>query len=352
MAETSKPWGPNTLSWIASMTKLASAISLLQLVEKGLITLDEDLRPKIPFLNEVEIIRGIDPSTRKPILEPNTTPITLRHLLTHTAGMGYDLAEDVLMKWRRAAGKDLINMTWTEEGFSTPLLFAPGSDWSYGSAIDWAVLVLERVVPGKISAYMAEHIFAPLGMTETGFWPGKIARPLAAIPNRVPGGALVAAPSPVPDEHPVESGGAGLFSTAEDYGKLLRGVLQGKLLREESSWELLFAPQLSAELQAKLQAKVGLAQAVYATEFEVGTPVNFAFGGMVNLEDVPGKRSKGSIQWSGYTNPHWWIDRQKGVAAVLQVSLLPPGDPVVARLYDELERAVYADLVPEGSEKL
>lgn len=341
------------------MTKLASVISLLQIVEAGLITLDEELGPKIPFLADVKIIHGIDPRTRQPILEPNTTPITLRHLLTHTVGLSYDLQEEVLMKWRRAVGKDLINMTWTEEGFSTPLLFAPGTDWNYGTAIDWATLVLERVVPGHptLSAYMAEHVFAPLGMADTGFWPKTImARggggSLAAIPYRVPGGGLAGAPSPVPEEHPIESGGAGLFSTAEDYGKLLCGVLQKKLLKDESSWDLLFTPQLSAELQERLQTKVGLAQTVYAAEFEVGTPVSWAFGGMVNLENVPGKRSKGSIQWSGYTNPHWWIDREKGVAAVLQVSLLPTGDPVVARLYDELERAVYADLLPGGGEKL
>lgn len=335
------------------MTKLASVISVLQVVEKGLVSLDEDLRPKIPFFSEVEIIKGFNTATRKPILETNTVPITLRHLLSHTVGLPYDLSEDVIMKWRRATGKDLINMTWTLEGFSTPLLFAPGTDWVYGTAIDWAVLLLEQVTGQKISAYMSEHIFGPLGMTSTGFWPDKLTtpRPLAAIPNRDRGGALVPAPSPVPDEHPVESGGAGLFSTTADYAKMLRAVLRGELLNEESM-ALLFKPQLEGQVLQKLEERVALARAIYATEFAEDTPLNIAFGGMLNMIDVPGKRTKGSIMWSGYTNPHWWIDPERGIAGVLQVSLLPPGDPVVGKLYDELERAVYGDLLADGSGKL
>lgn len=352
------------------MTKLASAISILQIVEKGLITLDEDVRPRIPFLNEVEIIKGFDNSTRKPILEPNTRPITLRHLLTHTTGLAYDLSDELLMKWRRAVGKDLINMTWTLEGFSTPLLFPPGTDWSYGTGIDWATLLLEHVTGTKLSVYMDENIFTPLGMTSTGFWPAQLTTPrtMAAIPNRDHrgGGLLVPAPSPVPDKHPVESGGAGLFSTTADYAKLLRAVLRDgggggdddddhrhhhHLLSAESM-ELLFQPQLEGDLLRKMEERVALAKGMYAAEYAEDTPANFALGGMVNTEDLPGKRAAGSMMWSGYTNPHWWIDRKNGVAGVLQVSLLPPGDPVVAKLYDALERAVYADLLAEGTGKL
>lgn len=282
------------------MTKLASAISVLQVVERGLITLDEDVRPRIKFLAEVEIIRGFDEPSRKLILEPNTEPITLRRLLTHTVGLGYDLAEDVLMRWRRYAKKDKINMTWTEEGFSTPLLFTPGTDFVYGTSIDWATAILEQVTGQRLSAYMAENILGPLGMKNTGFWPEAVAK----IPFRASNGCLEDAPSPLSKEHPLESGGAGLFSTTGDYSKMLLAVLQGKLLGEDSM-ELLFTPQLNSELQKCLMEKVAIAPDVYAAEYPAGTPANFALGGMVNLEDIPGKRSKGSMMWSGYPNPHW-----------------------------------------------
>lgn len=298
----SKPWTSDTVSWIASMTKLASAISVLQIVERGLITLDEDVRPKIKFLAEVEILRGFDERTGKPILEPNTQPITLCRLLTHTVGLAYDLSDESLMKWRRHVGKDNINMTWTEEGFSTPLLFAPGTSWMYGTNIDWATAVLEKVTGQKLSAYMAENILGPLEMTSTGFWPKTST--VAKIPFRTPDGTLEDAPLPVPEEHPLESGGAGLFSTARDYAKLLRAVLQGKLLSEDSM-NLLFTPQLGEDLQRALMDKIAAASGTYCPEYPLGTPANFALGGMVNLVDLPGKRAKGSIMWSGYSNPHW-----------------------------------------------
>lgn len=296
----STPWTPDTVSWVASLTKLASAICILQAVERGLITLDEDVRPKIKFLAEVEILRGFDKATGKPILEPNTQPITLRHLLTHTTGLAYDLSEESLMKWRRLTGKDRINMTWTEEGFSTPLLFSPGTDWLYGTSIDWATALLEKVTGQKLSEYMAEHILGPLDMKDSGFWPTTVAK----IPFRMPDGVLEDGPSPLPEDHPIESGGAGLFSTTRDYSKLLRAVLQGKLLSTESM-DLLFKPQLNEELQKRLMAKIASAPTAFAPEYPAGMPIQFTFGGMTNLEDVPGKRSKGSIMWSGYTNPHW-----------------------------------------------
>lgn len=295
----SKPWDQDTVTWIASMTKLASAICVLQIVEQGLITLDEDVRPRIKFLAEVEIIRGFDDSTGKPILEPNTRPITLRQLLTHTTGLAYDLSEEILMKWRRAVKKDRINMTWTEEGFSTPLLFPPGTAWNYGTSIDWATAVLEKVTGQRLSEYMAQHILDPLGMKDTGFYPATFAK----IPFRGPDGVLENAPAPLPKDHPVESGGAGLFSTAADYSKLLRAVLQGRLLSVTSN-DLLFTPQLNGEVQKSLMDNARKAPSVFA-EYPPGHPINFAFGGMLNLEDVPGKRSKGSMMWSGYTNPHW-----------------------------------------------
>lgn len=305
LPKDSPPWNPQTLSWLASLTKLATAISLLQVVERQLLTLDADVRPHSPFLASAQILRGWEGKT--PLLEDNTAPITLRMLLTHTVGLAYDLADEGLMKWRRWARKDKVNMTWTEEGFATPLLFTPGTDWMYGTAMDWAGMVLEKVTGQRLSEYMAEHIFEPLGMHDTGFWPEKIQgseERMASLPCRDEEGRLEDAPSPLAKEHPIEAGGAGLFSTVDDYAKLLRAVLQGKLLNEKSM-ELLFQPQLEGPTEKGLMEKVDKWRDGFAPEFPAGTSLNFTFGGMTNLEDIPGKRSKGSIMWSGYANPHW-----------------------------------------------
>lgn len=311
----SKPWTLNSLSFAASLTKLPSAISLLQLVERGLLTLDEDLRPKIDFLAEVQIIRGFDDAKNQPIMEPNTSPITLRHLLTHTSGLGYDLPNELLMKWRKSVGKEKLNLTWTVEGFTMPLLFTPGTNWMYGVGIDWATLLLEKLTGQSLQDYMKEHIFTPLQIENSSLGPKNAAKTkddllqiLAKVPLRGPDGVLGHGEFPHSlDDYEVESGGAGLMTTASDYSKVLQAVLQGRLLSKESM-ELLFAPQLEGELLESLVQEVQTFEVGYAPEYPPGTPINFALGGMLNVEDIPGKRSKGSMMWSGFANSHWVSD--------------------------------------------
>ena len=295
---------------MASLTKLLTATCLLQLVERGQITLEEDLGHRLPFLSEVQILRGFD-GDDQPILEDNHRPITLWHLLTHTSGLTYEVLSEPLTKWRRAVGRDKADLRWTEEGFSTPLLFEPGTQWLYGTSIDWAGLLLEKVTGQTLQEYAAANVFQVLGMHDSTFRPKllagqeeRLARS-AKFAYRSPDGTLEAGPAPLPDEHPLESGGAGLFTTARDYAKLLQGLMQGKLLGKEGM-ELLSSPQLDSKLQKDLMGKVAsMPKGYYAPEYPVDMPVNFAFGGMMNLKDIPHKRKAGSIMWSGMANSHW-----------------------------------------------
>lgn len=294
---------------MASLTKLLTATCLLQLVERGQITVHEDLRPRLPFLADVQILRGFD-EDNQPILEDNDRPITLWHLLTHTSGLTYDIPSEPLMKWRKAVGRHKVNLTWSEEGFSTPLLFEPGTQWLYGTGIDWAGQLLEKLTGQTLQQYMTENIFEVLGMRDSTFRPKLLAGQeeraarTASFAFRSPDGTLEAGPSPLPDDHPLESGGAGLFSTARDYAKLLQGVMQGRLLGREGT-EILFRPQLDGPLQADLMDKIASMPEGYAPEYPNGMPANFAFGGMLNLDDIPGKRKAGSMMWSGMANSHW-----------------------------------------------
>lgn len=294
------------------MTKLPAVICILHAVEKGLLTLDEDLRPRLKALAETQILRGFDEATGQPIYEENTVPISLRALLTHTAGFTYDLALKSIMRWREVTGNTKINNTWTFESLHTPLICTPGTQWNYGTGIDWATLVLEQVTGQGLNEYATEHVFKPLGMMHSFIGPANAAKTteellarLAAVPSRVPDGTLVPGELPYPlQEYDYECGGAGLVSTARDYSKLLQAVLQGKLINAEST-KLLFAPQLQGKVLDDMRTKVALFRPAFAPEYADDTPANFAFGGMLNLADVPGKRPEGSLQWSGYTNPHW-----------------------------------------------
>lgn len=274
------------------------------------------------------------------------------------------------MKWRKAVGRHKVNLTWSEEGFSTPLLFEPGTQWLYGTGIDWAGQLLEKVTGHTLQQYMTTNIFEVLGMRDTTFRPKLLpdqserSARTASFAFRSPSGSLEAGPSPLPDDHPLESGGAGLFSTARDYAKLLQGVIQGKLLGEEGM-EILFRPQLDEALQRDLMEKVATMPEGYAPEYPRDMPANFAFGGMLNLEDIPDKRKARSMMWSGVANSHWvslhrtsyvttlgtgltlnkWIDPSTAIAGVMIVTQLPYADYVAKDLYSKLETAVYKDLI-------
>lgn len=303
----SKPFRTDSFVWMASLTKIITVTSIMQVVEHGLVGLDDDVRPLIPELAAMQVLRGFD-AKGKPILEDNTKPITLRILLTHTLGLGYDIADPDLVKWSKYVHRTATNLDWSRDGFNTPIKFAPGEGWYYGAAVDWAALVLEKVTGKSLGEYMQENIFEPLDIKDTGFWPEKLPQTAdrAVSCTYREGDRLNPGPLPVPKAHEIESGGAGLFSTAQDYALFFRGFLQGKLLKEESVEEM-FTPQLN-ETQSDMLESICYTpgrQVAFAPEFPQGLRLNHGIGGVMNSEDVPGKRRKGSLMWSGMCNSRW-----------------------------------------------
>lgn len=261
-----------------------------------------------------------------------------------------------MIKWSASINRTANAITWSIDGFSTPLIFPPGEGWRYGSSLDWAGQVLEHVTGQKLGAYLEEYIFAPFDMKSTTFWPhsrADLKDRLAAASfrpvNKEGGEPLIPIPSPAPVEHEIESGGAGLYSTLGDYTKFVSAVLRGDrvLFQRDTTRDLLFAPQLNDVQRTAMEKVVDAQRMSFAPEFPPGLPIDFGFGGMINTADVPGRRKKGSVMWSGFANAHWWIDCEAGVTGVLFVTVFrdPPGDPVVIRLYKELEEAVYDEFV-------
>ncbi|OAA44245.1 Beta-lactamase/transpeptidase-like protein [Metarhizium rileyi] len=338
-----------TFTWVASLTKLATTISVLQLVQRGQLTLDADVRHLVPELQKAKILREFD-DDGKPVIEANTKPITMRQLLTHTSGFSYEFADPVLLQWSRTQpDRDVSRLQWSKLEVTTPLRFAPGEGWGYGVGLDWAGQVLEAVTGQSLGRYMQENILDPVGLSDTGFWPERLPRTAPRTAQNVQRRkdmSLAAAYWPTPEKHEIEPGGSGLFTTASDYALFLRAFLAGALVTEETMREMV-RPQLD-EAQAEYFRNVAFHPAVhntFAPEFTPGTDISHGLGGMVNVEDVPGKRKAGSIAWSGILNSRWWADLETGIAGVLIVNVRPNGDPVVAKLYDELEFAVYGQLL-------
>jgi CubicO group peptidase (beta-lactamase class C family) len=254
--ENAKPFQLNTTMWIASYTKLMTSICCMQLVERGLISLDESVYKHIPELEAFPIITSIEQGTGKPIEEKNTVPITLRHLLTHTSGLSYDMLHPSNIAWLKYHGKQPSTSSKLLERYNTPLVFEPGTGWCYGPSIDYAGLLVERLSGKSLVDYMREFLWAPLGVKDATFHlsarPDMKAR-MADQSARSEDGKLVFWGENMPWQDgagmEVEDcmGGQGVFTSAEEYGKIIRAVLRTdgdeKLLKKDTAREF-FKPQL------------------------------------------------------------------------------------------------------------
>ncbi|KAF3765767.1 beta-lactamase/transpeptidase-like protein [Cryphonectria parasitica EP155] len=363
----SPPFTPDSFCWVASMTKLATAACAMRLVERGLVGLDDDVRPLVPQLAEVKILRGFV-GNDVPFLEENSTPITMRQLLLHTAGFAYGNGDPDLARWAKHIGRRHDDLQGTVEIWNTPLKFTPGQGWCYGSSIDWAGQVMERLTGKRLDECMAEEIFRPLGMNDTTFrrallLPRIEGRSVPTANRNKASGELTTGAHFMPADPEVDSGGGGLHTTAADYAKLLQALLKassssssssssslagpddsGLLLMKKETVDEMFRPQLTDKERRWLEFITGRFHDGMTPDFEPGTPLDHGLSGVINMADSAGKRRKGSMMWAGMCNAHWFIDRESGIGATLMTNVLPQPDPVVVRVWDELERALYSAL--------
>jgi CubicO group peptidase (beta-lactamase class C family) len=148
---------------IASMTKAITGAAAMQMVEQGKLSLDQDAREVLPFLRETRVLGGFD-SAGQPILREPRGIITLRRLLTHTAGFVYDTWNENMRRYAELSGLPAAR-TGRLAALAAPLGFDPGERWEYGIGIDIAGRMVEVVSGLDLESYFQRHIFSPLGMT-------------------------------------------------------------------------------------------------------------------------------------------------------------------------------------------
>ena len=206
----------DTVFWIASMTKAITSAAAMQLVEQGKLVLDEPIANILPELARPQVLEGFD-AAGEPRLRPARRAITLRHLITHTSGFVYDIWNPEMGRYMERKGIPGI-ITCRNAALDLPLAFDPGDAWDYGTGIDWVGKAVERVSGQQLGEYFAEHLFEPIGMTDTGFrlTPERRAR-LAGMHARDADGTLTPIEFEIPQDPEFEMGGGGLYSTAADY---------------------------------------------------------------------------------------------------------------------------------------
>ena len=330
---------------IASMTKAVTAAATMQLTEQGRLSLDQPASAVLPFLAETKVLTGFD-AAGAAILRPPRTHITLRNLLTHTAGFVYDTWNAAMHRYAAISG---IPPTRTRKlkSLTAPLGFDPGERWEYGINIDIVGRMVEVVSGLDLENYLQRHIFGPLGMHDTSFdqravWDAR----LAVLHARQTDGTLepVAAPPAAPADGEFYPGGGGLFSTATDYMRFLRALMHGGELDGERILRAETVAMMGHNHIGELQVAPMVSQIpALSNDVELfpGMAKKWGLSFLINTAAGPAGRSAGSLAWAGLYNTYYWLDPVRKISGVLMTQTLPFADRAVLEALDGFERAVY-----------
>ena len=337
------PMTPDTVVWIASMTKAVTGTAAMQLVEQGRLDLDKPASRWVPDLARAQVLDGWDDNGQPRMRAPKRA-ITLRHLLTHTAGFGYDLWNADLVRYQKLKNIPGVG-SCKNIALTTPLLFDPGERWEYGINIDWAGKMVEAVSGTTLGNYLRENVFDPLGMNDTGFkiTPDMRAR-LATVHAHAPDGSYKPIEFEMTQEPEFEMGGGGLYSTAGDYAKFVRMILNygrgnGNQVLKPQTVQLMSHNAMGDSKVTML--KTEMPNLTNDAEFFPGMPKNWGLSFMINEEATPSGRTPGSLAWAGLANTYFWIDQSKGVGGVYMTQVLPFADVKALPLFFAFEKAVY-----------
>src|ERR1700712_3795553 len=336
----------DSVFWIASMTKAVTAAAAMQLVEQGKLSLDEPIGKVLPDLASPQVLEGFD-AQGEPKLRPATKPITLRHLMTHTAGFAYDMWNGDMVRYLEKSGTPGIT-TCQNAALKTPLMTDPGTRWEYGTNIDLVGKAVEAVSGQRLDAYLREKMFAPLGMTDTGFKIGDAQRRrLVAMHNRGEDGSLTPIPFELEQEPEFHMGGGGLYGTAGDYIKFTQMILN----KGKGNGNQVLKPETVALMSQNnigdlTMGKMTTAAPAYTNDVDLypGMDKKWGLSFLINTAKTPEGRSPGSLAWAGLANTYFWIDPARNVAGVILMQLLPFADGKCLEAFAGFERGVYAGL--------
>lgn len=353
--EEGRPWDSNTIVRMFSMTKPITSVAAMMLYEEGKFQLKDPIRKFIPSFADTPVFKA--GSFVRPVTEPQTEPIRIWHLLTHTSGLTYGFhnthATDAMhrnagFEWGMPKGLDLE--ACCDEWAKIPLVFQPGSEWNYGVSTDVLGRVIEVVSGQPLDEFFRERIFKPLGMHDTEFWvegdkrdrfaqlyyPKPVERTDPSMPSKQ-ASPMPAAPL---DKRPMMlGGGGGLCGTAADYMRfahmlLNRGELDGTRLLGTRTVDYMTRNHLPGNAILEDLARPTFAE----TTFD---GVGFGLGFSVVLDPMENKvmSSPGSYSWGGAASTTFWVDPVEEIVGMFLTQLLPsdtyPIRPILQQLVNQ-----------------
>jgi len=329
---------PDDIFEIFSMTKPFTSVLVMMLIEEGRIGMDQPVSDFLPSLAKPEVITGFDENTGSYETRPADGEITVRHLLTHTAGFGYIFFSRAVNVMTRKTGRPATEL---------PLLFDPGTRWMYGPNTRVLGKAVEKLTGMTLEEVLRERIWGPLGLHDTCYTlPEEKYGRLVTTHRRKDGLLVEDTRGEKPDV--IMLGDTGLYSTATDYAAFLRlflnaGTLGGTRILSEESVGMMVRNQIGGLVVEMLPGVIP----DMAKSFPIGGGRDkFGLGFQISAGtgDDALHRSPGSCSWAGMKNTFFWFDLKKGVAAVLMMHVMPFYDEVCINVYRGFEEAVYEGL--------
>ena len=340
----------DSVFWIASMTKAITTAGAMQLVEQGKLALNSPIGKLLPDLASPQVLEGFD-ANGEPKLRPATKPITLRHLMTHTAGFCYDMWNGDMVKYLEKTGLPGIT-TCKNDALKTPIMSDPGTRWEYGINVDYVGKAIEAVSGKRLDAYLRDHLFNPLGMTDTAFKIGESQRKrLVGMHGRGPDGSLAPIPFELEQDPEFHMGGGGLYGTAGDYIKFTRMILNkgsgnGNQVLKSETVAMMGQNHIGELTMTKMTSAVAFATNDVDLYPDMVKKWGLSF--LITTAQTPEGRSPGSLAWAGLANTYYWIDPSRDVTGVILMQVLPFADQKCLEAFAGFERGVYAGLDAAG----
>ena len=329
---------------IASMTKPVTMTAALMLYEQGKFHLDDPISRYLPEFKDMQVAVGMDEAGNLKT-EPAKRLITIRHVMTHTAGFGYGALFDgnspASKAWAKVGLGDGSTLAQkTAEIAKLPLNFHPGESWRYSVANDVLGRLVEAVSGMPFDDYLQQNLFNPLAMTHTGFYvqPQDVQLVAKAYKHDAAGKLELGefGPLSAQTKRPAFiSGGGGLISTAGDYLRFAQmlangGTFEGRQYLSPVTVALMSSNQVPAD-----------AQRLYWGESSKGLGYGLGVAPEIDIRIAPHAGMDGDYSWGGVLDTHWVASPKTGVVAVLMTQVNPLGRKE-ARTDDDFRNLLFA----------
>ena len=367
--EQAKPFNEDTLVRIFSMTKPITSVAAMMLYEQGCFQLDDPVAKYLPEFAQTPVWKGGKHALQE--VEAQTSPMLVKHLFTHTAGLTYGFMNtNVVDAQYRAMGLEFPGKAetlaqWVEQLATVPLICQPGSQWNYSVATDVLGRLVEVWSGQELADFFRDRIFTPLGMTETGFAvaPDQQQR-FAALYAPLSGGDMSSVgskSSPTADaprgglklmesslkssyfkQPKLCSGGGGLTGSIGDYAKFCQmllngGQLNGARLLSPTTVNFMRLNQLPDG-----QDMAAMGQPVWSETSYDGIGFGLGFAVVIDPPKASVITSKGEHHWGGAASTFFWIDPTEDLFVVFFTQLMPSSTYPIRR---ELRARVYQAIV-------